>query len=102
MFPNSIIKIAPIRFEEMPEPYDISLLRKPQSVVELGSDFASLKDVIGFDVYKRENLHLIENDMLVYVTGCAVVFHTISTGTKEYLMGLDDAGVSCVTIHPSK
>jgi len=86
----------------MSESYDISALRKPRSVAELGRDLVNLRDVVGFDVYKRENLHLIENDVLIYATGSSVVFHTISTGTKEYLLGLDDSGVSSVTVHPNR
>jgi hypothetical protein len=86
----------------MPNRYNTQNLLKPQSFAEIGRDIASLKDVIGFDVHKKGNLHLIENDVLVYAVGSSVVFHYISTNTKEHLMGIDESGVSCVALHPSR
>ena len=39
---------------------------------------------------------------LCYVVGSAMVFENLNTRDREYILGLDEGGVSAMTIHPSK
>lgn len=86
----------------MPDVYEVPLLRRPQHVAELGRAFATLQDVVGNDITKRGNMSLIENDVLIYSSNNSVVFENISSKIRKYLLGLDENGVGCVTVHPSR
>jgi hypothetical protein len=82
--------------------YEISKLRKPEGIADLGRDCLALHHVFGMDMSKRGNMYLIENDKLMYTNSNSVVFENIFSGLKEYLMGIDEGGVGCVTMHPSR
>ena len=77
-------------------------LRRPIAVGDIGPEGAALYHIFGADSTKRANLSLIEDNVLVYVCGNAVIFENLETSSKYYLLGLDDGGVGCVTIHPSR
>lgn len=84
------------------EPYQIPNLRGPLSVNDIGRECTSLYHVFGTDTSRRGNLHLIEDDKIVYASANAAVFENIVLGHKDYLLGIDDGGVGCVAVHPSK
>lgn len=77
-------------------------LRNPVSVCDLGKDYVALHHVFGADISRRNNISLIENHRLVYALGNVVVFEDIATGNKEYLLSIDEGGVGCVAVHPSR
>ena len=39
---------------------------------------------------------------MIYSLGNSVVFEDFQLNTRKYLLGLDDGGVGCVAVHPSK
>ena len=80
----------------------ISDLRKPLHIADLGRACLGLYHVHGIDMFKRGNLSFIETRKIVYVTSNSVVFQDIDTGLKSYLLGIDEGGVGCVCVHPSK
>jgi len=81
---------------------DLITLRNPQSCADIGRECTALHHVFGVDIYRKGNLNLIESDILVYSTPSAIVFQNIQSGYKEYLLSIDDNGIGCVTVHPSK
>lgn len=83
-------------------PYEIPALRKPQSIAELDRGSAIFQDIVGNDINKRGNLSLIDDDMLVYASVNCVVFEHLETKIRKFLFGLDEGGVSCVAVHPSR
>lgn len=84
------------------ESYDATGIRKPESVADLGRDVLSLHHVYGYDLGRRGNLHLIEDDRIIYATSSAVVLENIVNGKKDYILGIDENGVGCVVVHPTK
>lgn len=82
--------------------YDINSLRGPQSIADLGRDSLALHHVFGIDIHRRGGIYLIEDDMVIYAVSAAVIFESTLSGKKEYLIGIDDGGIGCITVHPSK
>lgn len=81
--------------------YETNEIRKPESVADLGRETLALHHVFGRDYSRRGNLHLIEDDRIIYATSSAIVLEYLSTGQKEYLLSLDENGIGCVVVHPS-
>ena len=84
------------------EAYIAQTLRKPINVADIGSEGTALYKILGTDLSRRGNLALIEDDMLIYVGGNAVIFEDVGKGLKEFLLCIDDGGVGCVAVHPSR
>jgi len=82
--------------------YETHTLRKKQSASELPRSNVSLHDILGLDINRRCNLSFIETDRIVYAAGNCVVFQNILTKQKEYLFGLDENGIGCVAVHPTR
>jgi len=82
--------------------YISSKLRKPQSIAELPRESSEQFDIYGSDVNKRGNMALIENDVLAYTAGNAIIFMNIWSLSTEFVLGIEDCGVSCIAIHPSR
>ena len=82
--------------------YSIQSLRSPQHVADIGRECLALHHVFGIDMDRKGNLFLIQDEKIIYASANAVVFENTVSGEKEYLMGIDDGGVGCVTIHPSR
>ena len=81
---------------------DITSLRKPIDVCDVGNSRIALHYVFGTDISRRNNIILVEDHRIAYVSGNAVIFEDIVTHEKEYLMSIDEGGVGCVAIHPSR
>ena len=82
--------------------YNVAQLKRPQAVADLGRDCSALFHNFGADFTRKNNLQLIEQSVVIYALGNTVVFENIEDNTKKYLLGLDDGGVGCVAVHPSK
>ena len=82
--------------------YKIPSLRGPQHIADIGRECIALHHVFGVDMTRRGNLFLIQDERIVYAIANSVVFENTVTGAKEFLMGIDDGGVGCVTVHPSR
>lgn len=82
--------------------YETHTLRKKQSASELPRSNVVLHDVLGLDINRRSNMSFIEADRIVYAAGNCVVFQNILTKQKEYLFGLEENGVGCVAVHPTR
>ena len=82
--------------------YSTSDLRKPQSVAEADRACKSLHYAFSADTGKFGNLALIDSQTAIYTIGNAVVLENVFDQHKEYIMGIDEGGVGCVCVHPSK
>lgn len=84
------------------EAYNAQSLRKPINIADIGTEGTALYKILGTDLNRRGNLALIEDDMLIYVGGNAVIFEDTKNSVKEFLLCIDDGGVGCVAVHPSR
>ena len=82
--------------------YPIASLRKRQHVADVGTEYIGLHYVFGADLTRISNLSFVEDDVIAYISGAVVVFQNIVSGQKEYLLGIDESGIGCITIHPSR
>jgi hypothetical protein len=82
--------------------YDPAALRKPESVADLGRDVLGLHHVFGNDLGRRDNLKLIENDRIIYATSSAVVLENLTSGKKDYILAVEENGIGCVVVHPTR
>ena len=82
--------------------YEPSLLRGPEGIADIGRDTLALNHIFGYDSVRKGNLHLIENDKIIYGSGPAVILEDTARGVREFLLSIDDQGVGCVAVHPSR
>lgn len=82
--------------------YLAASLRRSTCTADIGSDGTALYRILGIDQNSRGNLALIEDDVLIYVSGNATIFENVKQNTKDYLLCIDDGGVGCVAVHPSR
>jgi len=64
--------------------------------------YFSLNQVYGADFGRHNNIHVLDNDTIVYAIGNAVRIHNVTTGSMRYIYGRDGAGVGAVAVHPSR
>lgn len=82
--------------------YDPASLRKPESVADLGRDTLGIYHVFGQDLGRRGNLKLMEDDRIIYATTSAVVLEHLTSGKKDYILAVDENGIGCVEVHPTR
>ena len=58
--------------------------------------------ILSFDSSKRNNLFLMEPNMLMTSAGNNVVFLNMETGEHKYMPGLDGGGVGAISAHPDR
>ena len=88
--------------EDQRHAYDTSQLRKPRALNEIGGDKLALYHLFGNDVIGNRDIFLIECDVLVYILGNSVVFENLENNKKDYLLGIDEYGIGCIQVHPSR
>ncbi len=82
--------------------YEISTLRKPESYADLGRDCLALHQIFGFDVSRKGNWCLLEPNKVIFASGSSVVLQNVNDGSRDYLLSIDDQGIGCVAVHPSR
>jgi predicted RNA-binding protein len=82
--------------------YKAASLRRKINSADIGSEATALYQILGVDLNRKGNLALIEDDVLIYVAGNAVVFEDVFKYKKEFLLCIDDGGIGCVAVHPSR
>lgn len=90
-----------MELEEFPS-YDVRSLRRPQSMCDVGRECSAVYHIYGNDIVKRGNLLIIEENVVVYAAGNQVIFENIISGTRQCLRGVEDDGIGCIAVHPSK
>ncbi|KAM4795585.1 cilia- and flagella-associated protein 44 [Rhinophrynus dorsalis] len=66
------------------------------------NDVLHLLHSFGYDCTKRANLHLLDDQTLLYVAGTLSVILSVKTQEQKYLRSSSGGGVGAVTVHPSK
>jgi len=87
---------------ELHEFYEVAKLRKSESIADLGRDSIALHYAYGYDSSRRCNLFFIEDNRIIYATSSSVVLENVVTGTREFVLGIDEGGVGAVAVHPSR
>lgn len=95
-------KRTPKMAADWQEFYEPAKLRKNESVADLGRDCLALHHAYGYDFSRRGNLFFIEDNRILYAATTAVVLENIVTGTREFVMSVDEGGVGAATVHPSR
>lgn len=52
--------------------------------------------------FKRYNIHFLEDNVIIYVTGNAFQIFNIDTKEKKIYHGKDTSGIGSIAVHPSK
>ena len=82
--------------------YTPSAFEREEAVHDLGRETSALYHNFGYDLTRKNNLSLIEDNISIYALGNSVVFENFELNTRKYLLGLDDGGVGCVSVHPTR
>lgn len=69
---------------------------------QLPSTSMQLAHVLSVDVAKRNNLHAIEDNVLLMAVGNMLMMLDLQTMQQRYVPGIDAGGVACVAVHPSR
>ncbi|XP_040277654.1 cilia- and flagella-associated protein 44, partial [Bufo bufo] len=56
----------------------------------------------GYDCTKRANLHLLDDQTLLYVAGAMVIILGLKTQEQQYLRSSSGQGIGAVAVHPSR
>jgi hypothetical protein len=56
----------------------------------------------GFESVKRNNLHYLSEEVIIFTVGAMVQTVHLGTGEQTYLYGIDGEGVGFVVVHPEK
>lgn len=87
----------------MEKDYSIAGKLRPNiHIADIGREGIGLQGLCGSDNIKRGNLAFIDEDTVIFVTGNAVIFQNIYSDERKYLMGIDEGGVGCIAVHPSR
>ena len=69
---------------------------------ELPRDAITMHHSFGFESVKRNNLHYLSEDVIIFTVGAMVQTVHLGTGEQTYLYGIDGKGVGFVVVHPEK
>ena len=61
-----------------------------------------LEECLGYDSRRRENLHLLDKNTLLFVAGSYVRLHKLTSKRNVYLRATGGGSVSCLAVHPNK
>lgn len=81
--------------------YEPQSLRKNLSIADTGKDIVSLYHIFGVDNARRGNLFFLEENRIIYASNAAVVIEDLTTGHREYILGIED-GIGCIVVHPTR
>ncbi|KAM9320405.1 cilia- and flagella-associated protein 44 [Gastrophryne carolinensis] len=93
--------------EKIPEDFYYnyeSICSQPYVTPESGIPGAvlQLQHSFGYDCNKRANLHLLDDQTLLYVAGTMAVILNLTTQEQRYLRSSSGGGIGAVTVHPSR
>ncbi|XP_028405556.1 cilia- and flagella-associated protein 44-like [Dendronephthya gigantea] len=65
-------------------------------------DLLSLHHSFGYECTKRENLHILDANTVVFSAGNLVQILNLQTLEQTYIGGTNDGGIGAITVHPSR
>jgi WD40 repeat protein len=68
---------------------------------ELNKAASQYMHVLGYDAHRKNNIHSISKDVLLYAAGKVAVLYNQSTQERVYIPSLDGGGIGCCSVHPS-
>ncbi|KAG8430441.1 hypothetical protein GDO86_020595 [Hymenochirus boettgeri] len=74
--------------------------RSPDSGIP--SHVLTVTHSFGYDCRKRANLHLLDNQTLLYVAGTMCVILSVKSQEQRYIRSSSGAGIGAVTVHPRR
>ncbi|VDK88098.1 unnamed protein product, partial [Dibothriocephalus latus] len=81
--------------EEVSRPFIQEECGLPENLVKLYHSF-------GYDMHRRDNLHVLDKDRICFISGNYLELLTLSTGEKVYVRSLSGFGIGACTVHPQK
>ena len=102
--------VARAALEAAPDPdapvprkaYDPEEMRRAPGEDELPRDEVTMHHSFGFESVKRNNLHYLSEEVIIFTVGALVQTVCLKTGEQTYLYGIDGEGVGFVAVHPEK
>lgn len=82
--------------------YKFNELIKEESIFEIGRDALYLDNIYGFDNNMNQNLHFLDFETIIYATTAGIIIQNITSNHRIFLTSLDEGGVGCIAVHPSK
>ncbi|BHF61247.1 hypothetical protein SprV_0100422000 [Sparganum proliferum] len=81
--------------EEVSRPFIQEECGLPENLVKLYHSF-------GYDMHRRDNLHVLDKDRICFISGNYLELLTLSTGEKVYVRSLSGFGIGACSVHPQK
>jgi hypothetical protein len=82
--------------------YEPEEMRRAPGEDELPRDAVTMHHSFGFESVKRNNLHYLSEEVIIFTVGALVQTVHLGTGEQTYLYGIDGEGVGFVVVHPEK
>jgi cilia- and flagella-associated protein 44 len=80
----------------------LAQLTQSLGIGDLGKDLIGLHHISGNDIFRRNNFLVLDRKTIGYASGSSVIIENIETSERKYLLSLDDGGVGCIAIHPTR
>ena len=85
-----------------PKEYKPDEMRRKPASDELAHGAVRMHHSFGFESVKRNNLHYLSENTVVFTVGAIVQTLNLQTMEQTYLYGIDGEGVGFVVVHPDK
>jgi hypothetical protein len=80
----------------------LAQLTQSLGIGDLGKDLIALHHISGNDIFRRNNFVMLDRETIGYASGSSVIIENIETHERKYLLSLDDGGVGCIAVHPTR
>ena len=64
--------------------------------------YSKFKGVYGLESYRRFNLQVFEDDVILYACGNQYIIENLKTGEKQIFHGKNTDGIGSLSVHPDK
>ena len=82
--------------------YKPTEMRRAPAAGELPRDAVAMHHSFGFESVKRNNLHYLSTNVVVFTVGAIVQTLNLLTLEQTYIHGIDGEGIGFVAVHPDK
>lgn len=69
---------------------------------QISRNYIKFINCYGKESFKRFNLHLLEDDTIIYAIGNMYIIENIMTSEKKIFFGKDTSGIGSIAVHPNK
>lgn len=82
--------------------YDYSMLVSKPVANKLHPDLLTLHHSFGNDIKRRNNLHVLDNNTIMFISGNLIHFKKLDTEQLTYLRSSSGLGIGALAVHPSR